>query len=139
MPKSEIDQEKEKIIQKWQQQWNNFTKGLVTKEFFQNIMDRLKMKIHLTPTVTAMVTAHGKTRSYLYRFKLTVSSECPCGNGKQTVEHLIYACSQLNNERQKLMAHISKEDNWQNGKSELVKRHLTQVIQFTNSTDYEKL
>jgi ribonuclease HI len=140
IPKSKLEhQEREKSIEKWQQQLNNFTKGTVTKEFFPNIKDRPKMKIHLTPNFTAMVTAHGKTRSYLYRFKLTVSPECPCSNGNQTVDHLIYACSKLNNERQKLVAHISKEDNWPIGKSELVNKYLTQVIQFTNSVDYDKL
>jgi hypothetical protein len=76
IPKSEIEhREREKSIEKWQQQWNNSTNGLVTKEFFPNIKDRLKMKIHLTPNFTAMVIAHGKTRSYLYRLKLTVSPE----------------------------------------------------------------
>jgi hypothetical protein len=106
IPKSEIEhREREKSIGKCQQQWNNSTKGPVTKEFFQNIKDRFKMKIHLTPNFTAMVTAHGKTRSYLYCFKLTVSTERPCDNGTQTVD-----CSKLNNERQKLKVHISKED-----------------------------
>jgi hypothetical protein len=69
------------------------------KIIFPNIKDRLKMKIHANSNFTAMVTAHGKTRSYLYRFKLTVSPECPCGNDNQTVEHLIPAYSKLKNER----------------------------------------
>jgi hypothetical protein len=74
IPKSEIDhQEREKSIDKWQQQWDNTTKGLVTEEFFPNIKDRLKMKINLTPNFTTMVTAHGNTRSYLHRFKIIVS------------------------------------------------------------------
>jgi hypothetical protein len=85
IPKSETEhQEREKSIEKWQQQWDNTTKGLVTKEFFPNIKDRLKMKINLTPNFTAMVTGHGKTRSYLHRFKITESPECPCVNGHQT-------------------------------------------------------
>jgi len=45
-------------------------------------MDRLKMKINLTPNFTAMVTAHGKTRSYLHQFKIIESPECPCANGQ---------------------------------------------------------
>ena len=139
-PKSEIErQERQKSIEKWQKQWENSTKGSVTKEFFPNIKDRLKMKINLTPNFTAMITAHGKTRSYLHRFKIIESSECPCANGNQTVDHLIYECNKLNNEREKLIAHISKEDNWPIRKSELVKKYLKQVIHFTNSIDYEKL
>ena len=60
IPKSEIEhQEREKSIENWQQQWNNSTKESVTKEFFPNIKDRLKIKINLTPNFTATVTAHG--------------------------------------------------------------------------------
>jgi hypothetical protein len=86
-----------------------------------------------------MVTAHGQTRSYIYSFRLTGFPECLCGNGYQTVEHLIYVCRKVNKERQKLLAHISKEGSWPIDKSELVNKYLTQVIQFTNSIDYEKL
>jgi hypothetical protein len=46
IPKSEVEhQEREKSIEKWQQQWDNTTKGSATKEFFPDIKDRLKMKI----------------------------------------------------------------------------------------------
>jgi hypothetical protein len=44
-----------------------------------------------------------------------------------------------NNERDKLIVHISKEDNWPIRKSEIVKKYLKQIIYFTNSIDYEKL
>jgi len=43
IPKSEIEhQEREKSIEKWQQQWDNSTKGSVTKVFFPYNKDRLK-------------------------------------------------------------------------------------------------
>ena len=101
MPRSEIEhQEREISIKKWQQLWDNTTKGTATKEFFPKIKDRLKMKITLTPNFTAMVTAHGKTRSYLHRFKMIESPVCPCANGNQTVEHIIYDCGKLNNEKE---------------------------------------
>jgi hypothetical protein len=70
------------------------------------------MKINLTPNFTAMLTGQIKTRSYLYRFKIIESPECSCANGNQTVDHLLYDCSKLNNEGEKLIAHISKESNW---------------------------
>ena len=41
IPKSETEhQEREKSIVKWQKQWDNFTKGSVTREFFPNIQGR---------------------------------------------------------------------------------------------------
>jgi hypothetical protein len=93
----------------------------------------MKMKITLTPNFTAMVTAHGNTRSYLHRFKLIESPVCPCANGNQTVEeHIMYDCGKLNNERRKLIADISKEDHW----PVLVNKYLKQITDFIKSTDY---
>jgi hypothetical protein len=112
IPKSEIQhQQRDDSIEKWQQQWDNITKGLVTKEFLPNIKDRLKMKINLTPNFTANVTAHGRTRPCLHRIKIIESPECPCANGNQTLDHLLYDCSELNIERGELIAQVSKEDN----------------------------
>jgi hypothetical protein len=82
IPDSEMERlEREKSIEKWQQPWDNTTKGSVTKEYFPNIKERMKMKINLTRNFTELVTAHGKTKSYLHRFKLIDSPECPCNNG----------------------------------------------------------
>jgi len=60
-------------IAKWQIQWDRTTKALTTKEFFPVIKDRLIAKIKLTTDFTAIVTAHGKTKAYLHRFKIIVS------------------------------------------------------------------
>ena len=97
------------------------------------------MKITLTPKFTAMVTAHGKTRSYLHRFKIIESPVCPCANGNQTVEHIIYDYGKLNNERRKLIADISKEDHWPVGKNVLVNRYLKSITHFIHSIDYENM
>ena len=61
IPKREVEhQEREKIIEKWQQEWDSTTKGSVTKEFFPNIKDRLKMKINLTHNFTAIGSRENK-------------------------------------------------------------------------------
>jgi hypothetical protein len=59
------------------------------------------MKINLSPKFTVMVTAHRKTGSYLHHFKIIESPECPCANGGQTVNHLLFDCSKLDKEREK--------------------------------------
>jgi primosomal protein N' len=69
--KSEIiRQETQRSLAKWQNQWNISTKGQVTKDYFPDITERLKKKINLTPNLTAMMTAHGKTKAYFHRFKI---------------------------------------------------------------------
>ena len=60
-------------------------------------------------------------------------------NKPGTVDYLLFDCSKLDNEREKLIAYISREDNWPVRKSELVNKYLKQVIHFTKSIDYEKL
>jgi hypothetical protein len=89
------------------------------------------MKINLTPNITAITTAHGKTRAHRHRFKIIENPDCPCSNGNQTVDHLLYDCNKLNKEREKLIAHISN-DTWPVRKSDLVKKYLKQLIQFTD-------
>ena len=139
-PKSEIVQQiRDQSIAKWQNQWDRTTKGLITKQFFPIIKDRLTTKIKLTPNFTALVTAHGKTKAYLHRFKITESPECPCDGGNQTVDHLLYDCSKLQREREKLIRKVSKQDNWPVEKSDLVNKHIKHFIQFANAIDFEKL
>jgi hypothetical protein len=82
-----------------------------------------------------MLTAHGKTKAYRHRFKIIQSPECTCTKG----DHLIYGCAKLDKERDKLIAHISREDNWPVQKSVFVNIYLQQFSQFTNSIDFEKL
>jgi hypothetical protein len=110
IPKSEIVQQvRDQSIAKWQIHWERTTKELKTKQFFPIIKDRLTTKIKLTPNFTALVTAHVRTKAYLHRFKITESPECPCDGGNQTVDHLLYDCSKLQREREKLISNVSKK------------------------------
>jgi hypothetical protein len=86
-----------------------------------------------------MVTAHGKTKTYLHRFKIIQSPECVCANGDQTVDHLIFHCAKLDKEREKLIAHTSKEEDGPVRKCDLVNKYLNEFKQFINSIDFEKL
>jgi hypothetical protein len=47
---------------KWQSEWDQTTKGAITKSFFPKIADRLKLKINVTPNFTTMVTGHGNIK-----------------------------------------------------------------------------
>jgi hypothetical protein len=140
IPKRNIAQHlREQSIDKWQSQWDNTTKARTTKEFFPSIKYRLKHKINLTPNFTAFVTAHEKTKAYLHRFKIIESPECPCGGASQTIDHLIFDCSVLQNERERLIGKISKQDNWPINKTQLVNKHIKHFLQFTNTIDFTKL
>jgi hypothetical protein len=126
-------------IAKWKIQWDRTTKALTTKEFFLVIKNRLINKIKLTPNFTAIVTAHGKTKAYLHRFKVIESPLCPCDGGNQTVDHLIYDCSILHREREKLISKVLKQGNWPVTKSDLVNKCIKYFLEFTNKMDFKKL
>jgi hypothetical protein len=91
-PYKELEDE---TIIKWQKAWEGSPKAALTKQFFPNISDRLKTKIKVTPNFTAPVTGHGKSRSYLDRFKLLQSATWPCKKEDQTTDHLLYPCTLL--------------------------------------------
>jgi hypothetical protein len=79
--------------EKWQRERDQTTKGGTTKEFFPVVADRLRMKINIIHNFTSMVTGHGNTISYLYRFKTIKSPKCPCGTKDQTIDHLLFELS----------------------------------------------
>jgi REP element-mobilizing transposase RayT len=73
IPKSTLYSEiEEEATQKWQNEWENCTKAAITKQFFPNIRDRVKLNINVVPNFTAMVTGHGRLRTYLHLFKIIV-------------------------------------------------------------------
>ena len=97
------------------------------------------MELRLTPNFKAMVTAHGKTKAYLHRFKIMQSPECVCAHGDQTADRLIFDCEIIDKERDKLIAYTSREDDWPVRKCELVNKYLKQISMFANSIEFEKL
>jgi len=64
--------------------WEDCTKAAITKQFFPNVKERLKLQIDINPIFTALVTGHGKTRAYLHRFKILEEAKCTCKKGDQT-------------------------------------------------------
>ena len=93
-------QQRERSLKKWQMGWDITTKAATKKEFFPNIKIRLSTKITPTPNFTALVTSHGNIKAYLHRFKIIESPDCPCGGGNQTVDHIIFECSFLQDKRE---------------------------------------
>jgi hypothetical protein len=66
------------------------------------VEQRLKLKIPIMPEFTAIVTRHGKTKSYLHRFKVIDNLMCPSNEGAQSSQHLLYDCNILERQRKTL-------------------------------------
>jgi hypothetical protein len=121
---------------KWQKEWEECTKAGITKKFFRKVRDRQKLKIDIIPVLTAMVTSHEKTGAYLHRFKILEHANCPCGNGEQTIEHLLYRCSILHTQREILNRSVLKCGNWPANKHELISKYLKSFLLFTPYSKY---
>jgi hypothetical protein len=132
-------QGRDRSLELWQKQWDNSTNGRATKEFFPNVHDRLNTKLTITPQFTAFVSAHGLTRSYLHRFGIIESPDCPCGGGSQTTDHLLFYCASLQEDRERLIGNIARIDSWPVSKRQLGSKHIKQFIRFTSKIDFTKL
>jgi hypothetical protein len=103
----------------WQSDWDHTTKGAITKSFFPNIADWLKLKINVTPNFTTMATGHGNIKSYLHKYKILDSSMCSYKSGEQTVDHIMFDCKLLDQERDGLKAEVLRSENWLVSKNKL--------------------
>jgi hypothetical protein len=67
IPRSAIKKDTRKeSVRKWQRQWEETTKGAITKEFFPSVERRLAVNLTLSAKVTTIMTGHGNIRSYLH-------------------------------------------------------------------------
>ena len=64
---------------------------------------------------------------------------CPCNEGEQTVEHLIYVCSILEQRRSTMIKHITTRGGiWPPTNNELMDKYLTVFTEFVKSIDFTK-
>jgi hypothetical protein len=94
-------------------------KRSITKEFFPSVERRVAVNLNLSPNVTTIMTGHGNIRSYLHRLKIIESPECRRKHGPQTVDHLIFQCKRLKNERGNLKSSVLKVGKWPASKIKL--------------------
>jgi hypothetical protein len=106
---------------------------------FPSVEGGLTVNLNLSPTATTIMTGHGNIRSYLHGLKILGSPECPCKHGIQTIDHLIFQCNRLKNEREILKTSVLKVGNWPTSKIELTNRYLKQFVRYINRMDFEKI
>ena len=113
-------------MENWQREWEK-TKGYnkrILPESSGEIThkNRLNTKLHNH--------SHGNIKSYLHRFKIIDTPNCPCGKGNQTTEHILLECAILQEDRERLIAEVAKTDDWPISKDILgfIKTSLMQII-----------
>jgi len=98
------------------------------------------MKMPITPEFTALVTGHGKTKSYLHRFKLADDPTCPYNEGQQTSDHIIFERNIVEDQRSSLIKHITvSRGSWPPAKDKLITKYLKAFLSFIQSIVFQKL
>jgi hypothetical protein len=110
------------------------------RSFFPRLEQRLKIKLPITPELLALVTGHGMTKAYLHRFKLADDPMCPCNEGQQTSDHIMFDCNILEAQRSTMIKQIMLNGGpWPPPKDELITRHLKAFLSFVKVIDFQKL
>jgi hypothetical protein len=87
-------------------------------------MDRLKLKINITPNFTTMVTGHGNVKSNVKnKYKILESPMCSCKSGEQTIDHILFDCKLLEQKRGRLKAAVLRSENWPVSKNKRVNKY----------------
>jgi hypothetical protein len=103
------------------------------------VRGRVKLNISVNPNFTAIVTGHGKNRTYLHGLKVIENATCPCNKGDKTIDHLVNQCTLLKTQRELLRKNVLKSGSWPLSKEELVTKHLKSFLIFTKSIDFDQL
>jgi hypothetical protein len=133
-PKSEVMSElKEKSFNQWEHEWSRTTKGAITKYFFPKIVDRMKLTINTTSNFTTLVRGHGNIKTYLYKYKINQNPMCPCKQGDQSVDHILFDCILHAQDRDKLKAVVKRPDRWPVSKDKLGIKYHKNFKEFTDN------
>ena len=120
-------------------EWTASNKAAATKQYFPSVQNRLGIKLTLTAKLAAVLTGHGKTRAYLYWFKLRDDAIYICGHNDKTMDHLLFQCEKTSTQREVLKYQTNQERNWMQIKQELISKHKKVFCEFIDTIDFERL
>jgi len=75
-----------------------------------------------------MVSGHGNIKSYLYKYKIIDSPKCSCKKGEQSIDHIIYECELLEQDRGRPKAAVIQTENWPISKDTLIKKNTAKLL-----------
>jgi len=86
-----------------------------------------------------VLSGHSKTRAYLYRFNLREDAKCICYKDDQTMDNLLFHCTNTSTQRDLIKLQLSKQKNWPTNKVELITKHRKVFSEFIESIDFDLL
>lgn len=110
---NEYDRKQDDLLAEWERKWSNEKKGEWTKKMIPSVTARMRLPLETDHYTTQLLSGHGDFRGKLHQFKLVDSPNCSCGNGSETVNHVLLSCRNNIVDRNELKAKITRNgDNW---------------------------
>ena len=135
IPKSTLQHKAgEEAKKEWQTECSTTHKAAATRQYFPTVQDRLRLKLKLTPKMTAVLTEHGMTKAYLHRFHLREDATCSCGNEYQSMDNILFHCNNTREQRDTMIRHIGA---WPTSKQNLINKHQKIFSLFVESIDFD--
>jgi hypothetical protein len=79
-------------------------------------------------------------RTYIHNTYIHTYIACPCGEERQTSEHIIFECNIFEAQRSSLIKQITVSGGtWSPANDELITKYLNAFSKFVKSTDFQKL
>jgi hypothetical protein len=86
--------------------------------------------------MTAVLTSHGMTKAYLHRFHLTDEATCSCGDEHQSMDHLLFHCPNLSEQREIIKQQIGT---WSVRKEDFTSKYQKEFSAFVNAVDFDAI
>ena len=83
---------------------------------------------------------HGNTKAYLYTLGRTDTRVCPCEEEEQTVDHLIFKCKKLRNQREEMIRQIKNTGgNWPATNETHINNYQNFFVKFVKPIEFSDL
>ncbi|XP_023237932.1 uncharacterized protein LOC111636823 [Centruroides sculpturatus] len=97
---------RQESIDEWQEEWSYSMKGRHTFWLLPNIEERINDLRWLSSDfiTTQLLTNHCNTKEYLKRIGKQQDTQCECGKGEHSLDHVINECTKYEMERIQLLS-----------------------------------
>jgi len=105
----EYEDEIHGLVVEWQIRYDEMDKGEWTKIMIPDLSRICALKLKMDHNTAQFLNGHGDFNAKLHGFKLVRSATCECGNGAETVQHVLLACTRTRAYREDLRALMKEE------------------------------
>lgn len=127
---------REPLVEEWQGRWDRSDKGRWTYRIFPQVRFRLRIRPELDHFGVQFLSGHGDFNAKLKQLGLVPCGRCRCREGEETVDHVLYECRLLKEDRDRLRGSLGvAEEGWPCDPGEFVRTraNYSALVRFAKS------